>query len=142
MDWLLREIKQEINYTERNLSKIKLEVSSFLKGTEIEKTVRNKRALPIAGAVGLFGTGIIFGASKDCGKMVIFGCCQEKAKTNARNIEKLGEYAITLGDNLQQLANSTDQKFRSAKDLAILHEIQNQIIETRKRKLAEDRKTI
>ena len=90
MDWHLREIKQEINYTEKDLAKIKLEVSSFLKGTEIEKTVRNKRALPIAaavaGVVGLFGTGIMFGASNDCGIMGIFGSCQEKAKTNARNI--------------------------------------------------------
>ena len=41
------------------------------------------------------------------------------------------QYAITIGDNLQQLANATDEKFfRVSKDLALLHEIQNQINQT------------
>ena len=135
VDWLLKETKKEIAFAEEDLTKVKQEVSSFLKGTEIKKNKRSRRALPIAaavaGALGLFGTGIMFGASDDCGSMGIFGSCQEKAKTNAKNIEKLGKYAITIGDNLQQLANETDGKFFGvSKDLALLHEIQNQIIET------------
>ena len=136
LDWLLRETKWEFNYAEKDLAEMKLEVSSFLKGAELEKTVKGKRALPIAtavaGAVGLFGTGLMLGASDDCGIMALFGSSQEKANTNAQNIEKLGANAIKLGDNLQQLANSTAQKFfRVAKDPAILHEIQNKIIETK-----------
>ena len=135
VDWLLKETKKEISFPDEDLTKIKQEVPSFLKGTKIKKSQRFRTALPIAaavaGAVGFFGTGIMFCASDDCGIMGIFGYCQEKAKTNAKNIEKLGKYAIAIGDNLQQLANSTDEKvFRVSKDLALLHEIQNQIIET------------
>ena len=135
VDWLLKETKKEIAFAQEDLTNIKQEVSSFLKGTEIKKSQRSRRTLPIAaavaGAVGLFGTGIMFGASDDCGIMGIFGSCQEKDKTNAENIEKLGKYAIAIGDNLQQLAKETDEKFfRVSKDLSLLHEIQNQIIET------------
>ena len=85
-----------------------------------------------AGAVALIGTGLImFGASDDCGILGIFGSCQEKAKTNAKNIEKLGKNAIVIGDNIQQLGNETDEKFfRVPKVLALHHEIQNQIIKT------------
>ena len=65
-----------------------------------------------------------------------FGSSQEKAKTNAKNTEKSGKYAIAIGDNLQQLANATDEKFfRVSKDLTLLHEIQNQISETQNENL-------
>ena len=101
VDWLLKETKKEIAFAEDDLTKIKQAVSSFLKGTEIKKNQRSRRALPIAAV-----------------------SCQEKAKTNAKNIEKLGKYTIATGDNSQQLANETDEKFfRAAKDLALLHEI-------------------
>ena len=70
--------------------------------------------LPLAaaafGAIGQFGGGIMFG-SVDCGVMGFFGSCQKKAKQNAQNLEKLGECAISLGNNIQQLANTTDEKF-------------------------------
>ena len=60
---------------------------------------------------------------------------KEKAKTNAKNIEKLGKYTIAIRDNSQQLANETDEKFsRVSKDLAPFHAIQNQIIETQNEK--------
>ena len=73
----------------------------------------------------------MFGALDDCGIMGIFGSCREKAKTNAKNIEKLGKYAIAIGDNLQHLAKETDENFfRVSKDLALLHEMQNLIKET------------
>ena len=134
IDWLLQEIRKEITAASNDLTKMKQEVSTFLKGTALNDGNRKKRALPLAaaavGAIGLFGGGIMFG-SGDCGLMGIFGSCHEKAKQNARNIEQLGKYAISLGDNIQQLANSTDSKFfRVSKDLETLHNIQNQIIET------------
>ena len=54
-----------------------------------------------------------------------------KGSSYSKNIEKLGEFAIAIATNIQQLANATDQKFlRISKDLALLHEIQNQIIDT------------
>ena len=69
--------------------------------------------------------------SADCGIMGIFGSCQKQAKQNAQNIEKLGEYAISLGQNIQQLANATGSKFlRVSKELEMLHGIQRQIVET------------
>ena len=88
-DWLLKETKKQISFADEDLNKIKHEVSSFLKVTEIKKKQLSKRTvpLPLAGAVGLFGTGIMFGASDDCGILGIFGSCQEKARTNAKNIE-------------------------------------------------------
>ena len=62
--------------------------------------------------------------------MGIFGSCQEKAKTNAKNNVELGTYAVAIGDNLQQLAIETVEIVcRSSKDSALLHEIQNQITE-------------
>ena len=93
VDWLLKERKKEISFADKDLNKMKHEVSSFLKGTEIKKKRRSKRALPpaavVAGAVGLFGTGIMFGAWDDCGIMGIFGSCQEKALNNAKKVERI-----------------------------------------------------
>ena len=92
MDWLLKETTKEISFAQADLLKIKSDVASFLKGKQKNKRTRKKRALPLAaaavGAIGSFGGGIMFG-SGDCGIMGIFGSCQEKAKQNARNIEKL-----------------------------------------------------
>ena len=87
VDWLLKETKKHISFADEDLNKIKHEVS--LKVTVIKKKQLSKRAVPlaVAGAVGLFGTGIMFGASDDCGILGIFGSCQEKARTNAKNIE-------------------------------------------------------
>ena len=89
VDWLLKETKKHISFADEDLNKIKHEVSSFLKVTVIKKKQLFKKAVPlaVAGAVGLFGTGIMFGASDDCGILGIFGSCQEKARTNAKNIE-------------------------------------------------------
>ena len=134
MDWLLKETKKEISFAQAGLLKIKSDVASFLKGTQANKRTRKKRALPFAaaavGAIGLFGGGIMFG-SGDFGIMGIFGSCQEKAEQNAQNFEKLGEYAISLGQNIQQLANATDANFfRVSKELEMLHGIQRQIVET------------
>ena len=96
--------KKEILFAVKYLNKIKQVVSSLLKGTEIKKKHRSRKAIPIAaaveGAVGLLGTVILFGASDDCGIMGVFGSCEEKAQTNAKNIEKL-EYTIAIVDNLQ-----------------------------------------
>ena len=100
VDWLLKETKKQISFADEDLNKIKHEVASFLKVTEIKKKQLSKRAVPlaVACAVGLFGTGIMFGASDVCGILGIFGSCQEKARTNA---EKYREYTIAIGDNLR-----------------------------------------
>ena len=37
VDWLLKETKKELSFADEDLTKIKQEVSSFLKGTEIKK---------------------------------------------------------------------------------------------------------
>ena len=66
------------------MAKINLEVSSFLKGAETEKILRGKSSLAIttavAGGLGLFGSGGMFGASYDSGVMEVFSSCQEEAK--------------------------------------------------------------
>ena len=45
VDWLLKETKKEISSADEDLTKIKQEVSSFLKGIEIKKNQRSRRAL-------------------------------------------------------------------------------------------------
>ena len=76
----------------------------------------------------MFGSGY-------CGKMGNLGCCQGKPEQNVQNIEKLGRYAITMGQSTQLLANATDAKyFRVCKDLETLHGIQRQIIESQNEK--------
>ena len=66
----------------------------------------------------------MFRATDDCDTVGISGTCQEKVQTKAKNIEKLGEYATAIGDNLQELANVTDGIFfRVSKNFALLHEI-------------------
>ena len=125
---------QKNSFAQNDLLKIKKDFSSFLKETQAKKRTRKKRALLLAaaavGAIGLFGGCIMFGTG-DCGIMGIFGSCQEKAKQNAHNIEKLGDYAISLAQNIQQLENATCAKFfRVSKELERLHGIQRQIIET------------
>ena len=89
VDWLLEETKKQISFADEDLNKIKHEVSSFLKVTEMKVKQLSKRAVPlaVAGAVGIFGTGIMFGAWDVCGIYGIFGSCQEKARTNAKTIK-------------------------------------------------------
>ena len=76
----------------------------------------------------------MFRASDNCGIMGIFGSRHEKAQTNAKNIEKSGKWTIAIADNLQQLANATDEIFFRVSDLTRLHEIRNQIIQTQNEK--------
>ena len=65
--------------------------------------------------------------------LCVFSALPKKTQTNAKNIEKLGEYAIAIGDNLQQIANTTDEELlRISKGLDLHHGIQNQNIETHK----------
>ena len=69
-------------------------MASFLKGTQANRRTGKKRDLLLdaaaVGAISLLGGGIMFG-SGDCGIMGTFGSCQEKAKQNAQNNEKLEE---------------------------------------------------
>ena len=87
--------------------------------------------LPLAAAavaaIGLFGGGITFGYG-DCGIKGIFGSCQEKAKQNAQNIKKLGDYAISLGHATTGKRNA--KFFRVSKEPEMLHGIQRKFIET------------
>ena len=72
-----------------------------------------KQALPLAeaaSAISFFCGGIMFGCGNS-GLMGVFGSCQENANQNAQNIDKMGKYAISLSDNIQELAISTDSKF-------------------------------
>ena len=92
VDWLLKETKNEIQFADKHLNKIKQEISSLLKGTEIKKKHRPRRALAIAaavaGTVGSFGTGIMFGASDDCGIFGIYGSCQKKLPKECQKMLK------------------------------------------------------
>ena len=134
MDRLLKETKEEKSFAQADELKIKSDVASFLKCTQAKRKTRKKRAFLLAaaavGAIGLFGGGISFCSGK-CGIMGIFGSCLEKAKQNAQNIEKPGEFAISLDQNIEQLAKAMNAKFfRVSKELQMLHGLQRQIVET------------
>ena len=85
VNWLLDEVQSEICAAEMDLHKLHTETASFLTpSTHEARQHRSKRALPlaafVAGAIGLFGSGVTLGTS-DCGMAGIFGTSQ--ARENA-----------------------------------------------------------
>ena len=61
-------------------------------------------------SVGLFGSGIALG-SGSCGLRGIFGSCHDRAKQNAKNIEKLAEFTESLTQDVFKLRNEVNDKF-------------------------------
>ena len=80
---------------------------------------RLPRAAPLAmmafALVGFFGSGIALAAG-DCGHRGISGSCQEHAKQNAANIEKLSEFMDFLTEEIFKLRNEVIENFFNAYD--------------------------
>ena len=133
VDWLVKEVQQEINLANSDLYKLHKETASFLQplSSTPSSDDRTKRAVPVAaaalGAIGLFGTGISLG-SGDCGLSGIFGSCQ--SSENAEQINRLFQFSSSIADNVHQLNSETNDKFYIvSKELRTLHNIQRQMNE-------------
>ena len=100
IDWLIHQVENEVTLAEKELEALRIYISSFLNTDDATAQARNRkpRAAPFAmmalASVGLFASGIALG-SGSCGLRGIFGSCHDRAKQNAKNIEKLAEFTET-----------------------------------------------
>ena len=108
LDWLLHQVENEVTVAEKSLKPFAIYTSSFLNTDDAAAYARNRkpRAAPLAmmalASVGLFGSGIFLG-SGNCGLRGIFGSCHDRAKQNAKNIEKLAEFTESLNARCFQI---------------------------------------
>ena len=129
VDWLRKEVQNEIDAATAELQSMQQETASFLKPISPNSADRTKRAVPVAaaalGAIGLFGAGITMGPGS-CGLSGIFGSCQ--SDKNAANINRLFDVASSLSDSVQELNEETNDKFYIvSKELHKLHDLQEQM---------------
>ena len=102
IDRLQRQVGNEVTLAEKELEAPGIYTSSFLNTDDAAAQARNQRprAAPLAmmalASVGLFGSGIALG-SGSCRVGGIFGSLHDRAKQNAKNIEKISEFAENLG---------------------------------------------
>ena len=67
----------------------------------------------------------------------IFGSCQDRAKENAANIDRLYSFTSSLTDYVMQIKTGTDEKFfLVGNELKEIRETQNQMIETQNKNWA------
>ena len=108
IDWLLHQVENEVTLAEKELEVLRIYTSSFLNTEDATAQARHRkpRAAPLAimalASVGLFGSGIALG-SGSCGIGGIFGSCHDRAKQNAKNIEKLAEFTERLTQDVFKL---------------------------------------
>ena len=129
VDWLRKEVQNEIDAATAELQSMQQETASFLKPISPNSADRTKRAVPVAaaalGAIGLFGAGITMGPGS-CGLSGIFGSCQ--SDKNAANINRLFDVASSLSDSVLELNEETNDKFYIvSKELHKLHDLQEQM---------------
>ena len=116
IDWLLHQVENEVTLAEKELEALRMYFSSFLNTEDPTAQARNRkpRAAPLAmmalASVGLFGSGIALG-SGSCGLRGIFGSCHDRAKQNAKNIEKFAEFTESLTQDVFKLRNEVNDKF-------------------------------
>ena len=126
VDWLRKEVQNEIDAATAELQSMQQETASFLKPISPNSADRTKRAVPVAaaalGAIGLFGAGITMGPGS-CGLSGIFGSCQ--SDKNAANINRLFDVASSLSESVQEFNEETNDKFYIvSKELHKLHDLQ------------------
>ena len=116
IDWLLRQVENEVTLAEQELDALRVYTSSFLNVENDAAQARNRqpRAAPLAmmalASVGLFGSGIALG-SGECGLRGLFVSCHDRSKANAANIEKLAEFTESLTQDVFKLRNEVNDKF-------------------------------
>ena len=139
IDWLLHQVENEVTLAEKELEALRIYTSSFLNTEDATAQARTRRprAAPIAmmalASVGLFGSGIALG-SGSCGLRGIFGSCHDRAKQNAKNIEKLAEFTESLTQDVFKLRNELNDKFfMVTTELGALKSVQKEMLEVQNR---------
>ena len=97
---------------------------------------RKPKAVPLAmmalESVGLFGSGIALG-SGSCGLRGFFRSCHDRAKQNAKNIEKLAVFTESLTRDVFKLRNDvSDNFFMATTELEALKSVQKEMLEVQK----------
>ena len=84
-------------------------------------------------SVGLFGSGIALG-SGSCGLGGSFHSCHDRAKQNAKNIEKLAELTESLTQDVFKLRIEVNDKFfMVTTELEALKSVQKEMLEVQSR---------
>ena len=84
-------------------------------------------------SVGLFGSGISLG-SVSCRLRGFFGSCQDRAKQNAQNFEKLAEFTESLTKDVFKLRNEVnDNFFMVTTELEAVKSVQKEKLEVQNR---------
>ena len=98
---------------------------------------RKPRTAPLAmmalASVGPFGSGISLG-SGSCGLRGFFGSCHDRAKQNAKNIEKVSEFTESLTQDVFKIQNEVNDKFfMVTTELEALKSVQKEMLEVQNR---------
>ena len=94
----MSKIEKEVNKSRLDVQLIRNETSTFLQNSDEIRGTNNrvKRGAHVAVAamagIGLFGSGVLMGNGGGCGLSGIFGSCQDRAKENAANIDRLHSF--------------------------------------------------
>ena len=139
IDWLLRQVENEVTLAEQELDALRVYTSSFLNAENDAAQARNRqpRAAPLAmmalSSVGLFGFGIALG-SGEYGLRGLFGSCHDRTKANAANSEKLAEFTESLTQDVFRLGNEVNDKFfMVTTELDVLKSVQQEMLEVQNR---------
>ena len=113
INWMQTKLELEVNQSKIDVELIRNETTTFLQTTISNgrsKRGANVGMLAMAG-IGLFGSGIAMGNSGACGLAGVFGTCQDKAQTNAANIEHLGTITPMLTSFVSRMNTLNNEKF-------------------------------
>ena len=137
VDWLYKKIQDEARDAESQVQQLRDDTAQLLPPSPTyQEHERKRRVAPavIAAAVagiGFFGATGIAMSNNQCGGITgIFGSCQETMK-NTENIDRLASSVSKLNEYVLEVADQTDRKFfLVAKELAEIHEIQEEMYRT------------
>ena len=139
IDWLLRQVENEVTLAEQELDALRVYTSSFLNAENDAAQARNRQprvaalAMMALASVGLFGSGIALG-SGECGLRGLFGSCHDRSKANAANIEMLAEFTESLTQDVFKLRNEVNDKFfMVTTELDALRSVQQEMLEVQNR---------
>ena len=139
IDWLLHQVENEVTLAEKEQEALRIYTSSILNtdGATAQARKRKPRAAPLAmmalASVGLFGSGIALGIGS-CGLGGIFGSCHDRAKQNAKNIEKLAKFTESLRQDVFKLRNEVNDKFfMVTTEIEALKSVQKEMLEVQNR---------
>ena len=113
----MSKIEKEVNKSRLNVQLILNETSTFIQNVDEIKGTNNrvKRGAHVAVAakagIRLSGYGVLVGNGGGCGLSGIFGSCQDIARENAANIDRLYNFTSSLTDYVMRVKLETDEKF-------------------------------